>query len=83
MFLDYFPIKYRNFSKMFVPLKIITLGVTNVDFGFTTLDNISVKILEFSKFKLIEFRKRNLDLPLMQKMIYLNMRYLKMLKIQN
>ena len=23
MFLDYFPIKYRNFSKMFVPLKIM------------------------------------------------------------
>ncbi|ETT19187.1 hypothetical protein HMPREF1497_0808 [Fusobacterium sp. CM21] len=58
MFLDYFPIKYRNFSKMFVPLKITSLGVTNVDFGFTTLDNVSVKILEFSKFKLIEFRKK-------------------------
>ncbi|WP_407934472.1 hypothetical protein [Fusobacterium polymorphum] len=58
MFLDYFPIKYRNFSKMFVPLKIISLGVTNVDFGFTTLDNVSIKILEFSKFKLIEFRKK-------------------------
>ena len=58
MFLDYFPIKYRNFSKMFVPLKITSLGVTNVDFGFTTLDNVSIKILEFSKFKLIEFRKK-------------------------
>ena len=58
MFLDYFPIKYRNFSKMFVPLKITSLGVTNVDFCFTTLDNVSVKILEFSKFKLIEFRKK-------------------------
>ena len=59
MFLDYFPIKYRNFSKMFVPLKITSLGVTNVDFCFTTLDNVSVKILEFSKFKLIEFRKKD------------------------
>ena len=58
MFLDYFPIKYRNFSKMFVPLKITSLGITNVDFGFTTLDNVSIKILEFSKFKLIEFRKK-------------------------
>ncbi|WP_339004959.1 hypothetical protein [Fusobacterium polymorphum] len=58
MFLDYFPIKYRNFSKMFVPSKITSLGVTNVDFGFTTLDNVSIKILEFSKFKLIEFRKK-------------------------
>ena len=58
MFLDYFPIKYRNFSKMFVPLKITSLGVTNVDFCFTTLDNVSVKILEFSKVKLIEFRKK-------------------------
>ena len=43
---------------MFVPLKITSLGVTNVDFCFTTLDNVSVKILEFSKFKLIEFRKK-------------------------
>lgn len=58
MFLDYFPIKYRNFSKMFVPLKITSLGVTDVDFGFTTLDSVSIKILEFSKFKLIEFRKK-------------------------
>ena len=32
---------------MFVPLKITSLGVTNVDFGFTTLDNVSIKILEF------------------------------------
>ena len=58
MFLDYFPIKYRNFSKTFTPLKINSLGVTKVDFGFTTLDNVSVKILEFSNFKLIEFRKK-------------------------
>ncbi|MBS5188074.1 MAG: hypothetical protein KHY73_11915 [Fusobacterium nucleatum] len=58
MFLDYFPIKYRNFSKMFVPLKITSLGVTYVDFGFSTLDIVSIKILEFSKFKLIEFRKK-------------------------
>ena len=43
---------------MFVPLKITSLGVTDVDFGFTTLDNVSIKILEFSKFKLIEFRKK-------------------------
>ena len=59
MFLDYFPIKYRNFLKTFVPLKITSLGVTDVDFGFTTLDNVSIKILEFSKFKLIEFRKKD------------------------
>ena len=58
MFLDYFPIKYRNFSRTFTPLKINSLGVTKVDFGFTTLDNVSVKILEFSNFKLIEFRKK-------------------------
>lgn len=68
---------------MFVPLKITSLGITNVDFGFTTLDNVSIKILEFSKFKLIEFRKKNLGLLLIQKMIYLNMRYLKILKIQS
>ena len=49
---------------MFVPLKILTLGVTNVDFGFTTLDNVSVKILDFSKFKLIEFRKKEFRLAI-------------------
>lgn len=58
MFLDYFLIKYRNFLKMFVFLKIILLGVINVDFGFIVLDNVFVKILEFLKFKLIEFRKK-------------------------
>ena len=49
---------------MFVPLKIITLGITNVDFGFTILDNVSVKVLEFSKFKLIEFRKKEFRLAI-------------------
>ena len=77
MFLDYFPIKYRNFSKTFTPLKINSLGVTKVDFGFTTLDNVSVKILEFSNFKLIEFRKKSLELLLTLKMTYLNMKSLK------
>ena len=64
MFLDYFPIKYRNFLKTFVPLKITSLGVTDVDFGFTTLDNVSVKVLEFSKFKSIEFRKKEFRLAI-------------------
>ena len=58
MSLDYFPIKYRNFSKTLVPLKIISLGLTKVDFGFISLDNVAIKILEFTDFNLIEFRKK-------------------------
>ena len=58
MSLDYFPIKYRNFSKTLVPLKIISLGLTKVDFGFISLDNVAIRILEFAGFNLIEFRKK-------------------------
>lgn len=58
MFLDSFPIKYRNFSEDFLPLKIRNLGTTNVDFGFAKISDISIKILEFSDFNLFEFRKK-------------------------
>ena len=58
MSLDYFPIRYRNFSETLTPLKITSLGLTKVDFGFTNLDNVAVKILEFANFNLIEFRKK-------------------------
>ena len=58
MFLENFPIIYRNFSDTFVPLKTLSLGHTDVDFGFIKLDDVHIKVLEFSDFNLIEFRKK-------------------------
>ena len=59
MSLREFPIKYRNFSKDLEPLKAIFLGMFDVDFGFTKLEGVLVKILDFLDFKLIEFRKKD------------------------
>ena len=58
MFLENFPIIYRNFSDTFVPLKTLSLGHTDVDFGFIKLDDVHIKVVEFSDFNLIEFRKK-------------------------
>nr|WP_245527846.1 hypothetical protein [Fusobacterium periodonticum] len=59
MSLSEFPIKYRNFSKDLEPLKANFLGMFDVDFGFTKLEGVLVKILDFLDFKLIEFRKKD------------------------
>ena len=59
MSLSEFPIKYRNFSKDLEPLKANFLGMFDVDFGFTKLEGVLVKILDFLNFKLIEFRKKD------------------------
>ena len=59
MSLSEFPIKYRNFSKDLEPLKAIFLGMFDIDFGFTKLEGVLVKILDFLDFKLIEFRKKD------------------------
>ena len=59
MSLSEFPIKYRNFSKDLEPLKTNFLGMFDLDFGFTKLEGVLVKILDFLNFKLIEFRKKD------------------------
>ena len=59
MSLSEFPIKYRNFSKDLELLKTNFLGMFDVDFGFTKLEGVLVKILDFLDFKLIEFRKKD------------------------
>ena len=59
MSLSEFPIKYRNFSKDLEPLKTNFLGMFDLDFGFTKLEGVLVKILDFLDFKLIEFRKKD------------------------
>ena len=59
MSLSEFPIKYRNFSKDLEPLKANFLGMFDIDFGFTKLEGVLVKILDFLDFKLIEFRKKD------------------------
>ena len=35
------------------------MGVTNVDFGFEVMDAVTVKIIEYTRFKIVEFRKRD------------------------
>lgn len=64
LFLDKFPIKYRNFSKNIQAERISNIGVAEVDFGFEKLNNVQVKLLEYPKFKMIEFRKRDFKVAL-------------------
>lgn len=59
MSLDNFPIRYRNFSDELEPLKANLLGITDVDFGFTKLEGVSVKILDFLNFRLVEFKMKD------------------------
>lgn len=59
LFLDKFPIKYRNFSKILKPVKISNHGSTDVDFGFEILNSVQIKLIEYPKFKMLEFRKRD------------------------
>ena len=67
MSLSEFPIKYRNFSKELEPLKANFLGMFDVDFGFTKLEGVLVKILDFLDFKLIEFRKKDFRIAIDEK----------------
>lgn len=62
--LDKFPIKYSLFSKYVSPDKIINLGTTEVDFGFEKLANVQVRLLEYPKFNMIEFKKREFKISL-------------------
>lgn len=64
LFLDKFPIKYRNFSKNIQAERISNIGIAEVDFGFEKLNNVQVKLLEYPKFKMIEFRKRDFKVAL-------------------
>ena len=67
MALKNFPIKYRNFSKDLEPLKTNFLGITDVDFGNVRLEGVSIKILDFLDFKLIEFRKKDFRIAIDEK----------------
>jgi len=67
LLLEKFPIKYRNFSKDLEPLKTNFLGITDVDFGNVRLEGVSIKILDFLDFKLIEFRKKDFRIAIDEK----------------
>jgi len=67
MALKNFPIKYRNFSKDLEALKTNFLGITDVDFGNVRLEGVSIKILDFLDFKLIEFRKKDFRIAIDEK----------------
>lgn len=58
LFLDKFPVKYRNFSRTLIFEKIFNLGKVEVDFGFDKIMIDSVRILDYPKFKIVEFKTR-------------------------
>lgn len=64
LFLDKFPIKYRNFSQSTQALNINNVGFAEVDFGFTKIYNMQIRIVEYPKFKMIELKKRDFKLSL-------------------
>lgn len=64
LFLDKFPIKYKNFSKIQKPLKVINVGVCDVDFGFEKLNKVNVKLIDYPKFRLVELKKREFKISI-------------------
>ena len=49
-----FPIKYKNFSEKMDFDEIVNIGNTSIKIGNTVIHNTSLKILVYSKFKLLE-----------------------------
>lgn len=64
MFLDKFPIKYKNFSKNIKVIKVTNVGFTDIDFGFEKLNNVQVRFFEYPKFRMIELKKRDFKIAL-------------------
>ena len=64
LFLDKFPIKYRNFSKDIEAIRINNIGFTQIDFGFEKLNNVQIRLFEYPQFKMIELKKRDFKVAL-------------------
>lgn len=62
--LNKFPIKYSLSSRYLSPDKIVNLGATEVDFGFEKLSNVQIRLFEYPKFNMIEFKKRDFKFSL-------------------
>lgn len=59
-----FPIKYKNFSEKMDFDEIVNIGNTSIKIGNTVIHNTSLKILVYSKFKLLEIKTREFKLAL-------------------
>ncbi|RHG36377.1 hypothetical protein DW261_05865 [Fusobacterium varium] len=59
-----FPIRYKNFSEKIDFDEIVNIGTTSIKIGNTTIHNASLKILVYSKFKLLEIKTREFKLAL-------------------
>lgn len=62
--LNNFPISYSNFSKDLSFNEIISVGTTSVKIGNYLLNNASIKILVYDKFKLLEIKTREFKVAL-------------------
>ncbi|WP_304156737.1 hypothetical protein [Fusobacterium ulcerans] len=59
-----FPIKYKNFSEKMDFDEIVNIGTTSIKIGDTIIHNAVLKILVYSKFKLLEMKTREFKLAL-------------------
>lgn len=59
-----FPIKFSNFSSRLTFDEIISIGTTSIKIGESIFNNVALKILVYSKFKLLEIKTREFKLAL-------------------
>lgn len=62
--LNNFPISYSNFSNELSFNEVISVGTSTVKIGETLLNNTSLKILVYDKFKLLEIKTREFKVAL-------------------
>ncbi len=63
-FLKKFPIKFKNFSSNLKPINIRNLGPIDIDFGFDKQNAMSVRIIDYSSFRLIEMKRRDFKIAI-------------------
>lgn len=64
LFLDNFPVKYKNFSNNLTSISIRDLGLINIDFGFEKQNSMAVRIIDYKKFRLIEMKRRDFKISI-------------------
>lgn len=62
--LNNFPISYSNFSNELSFNEVISIGTSAIKIGETLLNNTSLKILVYNKFKLLEIKTREFKVAL-------------------
>lgn len=62
--LNNFPISYSNFSNSISFKEVISIGISTIKIGESILNNASLKILVYDKFKLLEIKTREFKVAL-------------------